>query len=74
MDMGFHWLQVRESQKQFKYFWRPGTMNLEDYWIKQHSVEHNKNVRLKFLTPAKKIFELRRKKWVGNKNLEEFRT
>ena len=49
-------------------------MNLEDYWMKQHSVEHNKNVRLKFLTPAKKIFELRRKKWVGNKNLEEFRT
>ena len=49
-------------------------MNLEDYWTKQHSAAHHKNVRPEFLTPVKKILELRRKKRVGNKNLEEFRT
>ena len=74
MDMRFHWLRDRESQKQFRYFWRPGTMNLADYWTKQHPGSHHKNVRPEFLTPVTKILELRRKKRVGNKNLEEFRT
>jgi hypothetical protein len=25
MDMRFHWLQCRNAQGQFKYYWRPGT-------------------------------------------------
>ena len=32
MDMRFHWLRDRESQQQFRYFWRPGALNLADYW------------------------------------------
>ena len=32
MDMRFHWLRDRESQKQFRYYWRPGKNNLTDYW------------------------------------------
>ena len=32
MDMRFHWLQSRESQEQFRYFWRLGTRNRGYYW------------------------------------------
>ena len=30
MDMKFHWLRDRESQEQFRFFWRPGTLNRGD--------------------------------------------
>ena len=28
MDMRFHWLRCRDAQGQFRYYWKPGTMNL----------------------------------------------
>ena len=31
MDMLFHWLRDREAQKQFRFYWRPGTSNFADY-------------------------------------------
>ncbi len=32
MDVRFHWLRDRESQDQFKIYWRPGKMILADYF------------------------------------------
>ena len=37
MDMRFHWLQDKESQEQFNFFWRPVTINRGDKWTKQHA-------------------------------------
>ena len=34
MDTRFHWLRDREAQKQFKFYGRPGKLNLADYWTK----------------------------------------
>ena len=73
MDMRFHWLRDRESQQQFRYFWRPGALNLADYWTKHHAAAHHRNMRPELLTAVKKIIELRRTKKQGNKKLEEFR-
>ena len=36
MDMKFHWLRCRESQKQFRSFWAAGNLNLADYSTKNH--------------------------------------
>ena len=36
MDMHFHWLRCRNTQGQFRYYWRPGTQNLADYFTKHH--------------------------------------
>jgi hypothetical protein len=37
MDMHFHWLLVCcKAQGQFRYYWRPGTQNLADYFTKHH--------------------------------------
>ena len=52
MDMRFHWLRDRESQKQFKYYWRPGKENLADYWTKHFCAAHHKQMRPIFLTPS----------------------
>jgi len=51
MDMRFHWLCCRESQKQFKYYWRPSTNNQADYFTKHHCVAHHLEKRKEFLTP-----------------------
>jgi hypothetical protein len=37
MDMRFHWLRDRESQKQLRIYWRPGKTNLADYFTKHQT-------------------------------------
>jgi len=44
MDMRFHWLRCRDVQGQFRYYWRPGTQNLADYWTKHHPASHHKGI------------------------------
>jgi hypothetical protein len=41
MDMRFHWLRCHDAQGQFRYYWRPGTQNLADYWTKHHPASHH---------------------------------
>jgi hypothetical protein len=52
MDMRFNWLRCRDAQDQYWYFWRPGTQNLADYWMKHHPASHHKSFRPQILTPA----------------------
>jgi hypothetical protein len=52
MDMRFHWLQCGNAQGQFRYYWRPGTQNLADYFTKHHLASHHKANRPTFLTPC----------------------
>ena len=59
MDMRFHWLRDRESQDQFRIYWRPGGTNLADYFTKHHPPAHHVNVRAEFLTKVKDLAETR---------------
>jgi len=59
MDMRFHWLRDREAQEQFKFVWRPGKTNLEDYFTKHHPPAHHINVRSEFLTKVREYAEIR---------------
>eukprot|EP00956_Cyclotella_meneghiniana_P004110 scaffold5006_cov20-Cyclotella_meneghiniana.AAC.2 len=43
MDMCFHWLRDRANQKQFRFYWRPGTTNRGDYYTKHHPASHHRN-------------------------------
>jgi hypothetical protein len=62
MDMRFHWLRDRAvNQNQFRFYWRPGPLNLADYFTKHHPPAHHKNMRKEFLTPYQDLLELRRK-------------
>ena len=55
MDMRFHWLRCRDAQGQFRYYWRPGTANLGDYWKKHHPSVHQKSMWLIVMTPMKAL-------------------
>jgi hypothetical protein len=52
MDMCFHWLRCRSAQGQIRYYWRPGTQNLADYFTKLHPATHHKSVCPTILTAA----------------------
>ena len=62
MDMRFHWLRDRESQGQFRIYWRPGKTNRADYWSKtQHPPSLHRDLRSQILTPLKVLLELRKR-------------
>ena len=61
MDMRFWWLRDREVQKQFRFFWRPGSKNLGDYFTNHHPGAHHVDMRKEFLTPVRHLEELRRR-------------
>jgi hypothetical protein len=61
MDMRFHWLRCHSAQGQFRYYWRPGTQNLADYFTKHLPASHHKAIRPTYLTSSsdpqyKKLF------------------
>jgi hypothetical protein len=45
LDMRFHWLRSHDAQRQFHYYWQPGTQNLADYFTKHHPATCHKSVR-----------------------------
>jgi hypothetical protein len=59
MDMRFHWLRDRANQGQFRTHWRAGSTNLADYVTKHHATIHHKSIRPVYLTPEKRIADLR---------------
>ncbi len=52
MDMQFHWLRCRSAQDQYRFYWRPGTQNIADYWAKHHPASHHKSFCPQILTSA----------------------
>jgi hypothetical protein len=59
MDMRLHWLKNCEAQEHIRIHWRPGKLNLADYWTKHHAPAHHANIRAKFLTKNKDLAEAR---------------
>jgi hypothetical protein len=45
MDMRFYRIKDCMKQGQFKIYWGPGIQNLADYFIKHHSLAHQKRIR-----------------------------
>ena len=58
MDMRFHWLRCIDAQGQFRYYWRLGTANLDNYWTKHHPSAHHKIMISTVLTPMKEVIAL----------------
>jgi hypothetical protein len=50
MDMKFHWLWDRISQKLFQHYWAPGIKNKGNYVTKHHALIHHEAMRSTFLT------------------------
>jgi hypothetical protein len=52
MDMRFNWLWCCGTQNQYRYYWRPGTQHLADYWTKHHPASHHKSFQPLIFTSA----------------------
>ena len=61
MDMRFHWLRCRTNQKQFRTYWRAGSMNLADYVTKHHAPIHHRAIHALYLTDPTKLAHLQTK-------------
>jgi hypothetical protein len=60
MDMRFHWLRDQGvNQKQFRLYWRLGTLQWGDYWAKHHSFSHHRQIRGAILTPYQVVLDFR---------------
>ena len=70
MYMRFHWLICRDAQGQFRYYWKPGTMNLGDYWAKHHPSVHKKNFRSSLLTPMKNLMDFQARHMASTERLK----
>ena len=51
MDKRYHWVQDRVRQKQFLVYFLLGITNLSDSFTKNHTPEHFRIMRTKFLIP-----------------------
>jgi hypothetical protein len=49
IDMRFYWVHDRVRQGQFNIHWKPGKVNLADYYTKHHSAAHHQKVRPYYL-------------------------
>jgi hypothetical protein len=45
IDMRFYWIRDRIKQGQFRVHWKPGAINLADYFTKHHSAKHHIEMR-----------------------------
>ena len=62
MDMRFHWLRDRAvNQKQFRFYWQPGSLQRADYWTKHHPPSHHCQMRSEILTPYQIVVDFRKK-------------
>ena len=52
MDMRFHWLKEKDTQKYVKVFWKEGPTNLADYPTKHHPTKHHIAVRPSYVLNA----------------------
>jgi hypothetical protein len=49
IDMRFYWVQDRVRQGQFDIHWKPGKVNIADYYTKHHSAAHHQKVHPLYL-------------------------
>ena len=50
-DMRYHWVKDRVQQGQFHIYWRPGFLNLADYFTKHFPTSHHRKMRKIYLAP-----------------------
>eukprot|EP01034_Spumella_vulgaris_P028684 gene28684-35585_t len=51
IDMRYHWIRDRVSQKHFNVSWRPGKTNLADFFTKSHPASHHREMRSLYVKP-----------------------
>jgi hypothetical protein len=50
IDMRYHWLRDQVKQRKITIVWKPGAVNLADFFTKAHPVHHHKTMRSRYVT------------------------
>ena len=50
-DIRYYWVRDRVNQGQFRIYWRPGLLNLADYFTKHFPASYHRKMRTVYLTP-----------------------
>jgi hypothetical protein len=50
IDMRYHWIRDQVKQRKISVIWKPGSVNLADFFTKAHPVHHHKLMRLRYVT------------------------
>jgi hypothetical protein len=54
IDMRYHWIRDQVKLRVFKVIWKPGKLNLADFFTKAHPVKHHLEIRWKYVLMANK--------------------
>jgi hypothetical protein len=50
IDMRYHWIRDQVKQNKIRITWKPGALNLADFFTKAHPVHHHKLMRSRYVT------------------------
>ena len=53
IDMRYHWIRDQVKLLVFKVIWKPGKLNLADFFTKAHPVKHHLEIRWKYVLMSK---------------------
>mmetsp|Transcript_18085 Transcript_18085/g.48085 ORF Transcript_18085/g.48085 Transcript_18085/m.48085 type:complete len:203 (-) Transcript_18085:584-1192(-) len=59
VDMRYHWLDAKQREGTLQIIWAPGSINKADYFTKAHPAAHYRAVRDVYLSPHRRITELK---------------
>ena len=65
LDMKFHWLRCRATQRQFRHYWRAGPTNCGDYVPKHHAAIHHCTIHPRLFTTKKTLMRLHHKQKIN---------
>ena len=51
--MRYHWIRDQVKLSVFKVIWKPGKLNLADFFTKAHPVKHHLEIRWKYVLMAR---------------------
>ena len=55
IDMRFYWVRDRVKQGHFTIYWKPGSMDLVDYYTKHHPTSHHRRIQPYYVHPNNNI-------------------
>ena len=54
--MRYHWIRDQVKLRVFNIIWKPGKLNLADFFTKAHPVKHHLEIRWKYVLMPNKIY------------------
>ena len=61
IEMRFYWIKYRVKQKYFFVYWKPGSHNMGNYFMKHNPPHHHREIRATYLYVANSLLTINHK-------------